>query len=199
MKTHTHKEQDIGSSCQKNDQGMTSIAGWLSQHRRQLHLNWTRASLEKLEVDTVFLWARTDKTRWCEEAWTALNGFCYFSLSSPSYLAARSCMSLQFTLTTRDETMQHTSSPKARLKRNGLNSKELYFFKWWKVSQHQKSSNFHAAILHLIKSWSSSSQHRQNSVWLVAWGTQRTTLTTFWTRADFFLFIYLLLSKKRNT
>lgn len=35
----------------KNDQGMTSITEWLSQHRRQLHLNWTRTSLELLEVD----------------------------------------------------------------------------------------------------------------------------------------------------
>lgn len=52
MKTHPHKEQDIGSSCE-NDQGMTSITGWLSQHRRQLHLNWTCNSLEVLEVDTL--------------------------------------------------------------------------------------------------------------------------------------------------
>lgn len=37
----------------KNDQGMTSITGLLSHHRRQLHLNWTGNSLELPEVDTL--------------------------------------------------------------------------------------------------------------------------------------------------
>lgn len=43
----------ILEAAAKNDQGMTSITGLLSHHRRQLHLNWTCNSLELPEVDTL--------------------------------------------------------------------------------------------------------------------------------------------------
>lgn len=53
---HTLIKSRILEAAVKNDQGMTSITGWLSQHRRQLHLNWTCTSLDLLEVDTVALY-----------------------------------------------------------------------------------------------------------------------------------------------
>lgn len=55
MKTHPHKEQDIGSSCEKWSRDDINNRMALSQCRTQLHLNSTCNSLERLEVDTLSL------------------------------------------------------------------------------------------------------------------------------------------------